>query len=288
VQVLDEAIEAAVNLSARYIPARQLPDKSVSVLDTACARVAVSQHAVPAEVDDSRRRIEALTTELEIIDRDETAGYDVADRREAVTAAKEAEEAREAELNARWEAEKAVVEEILACARKLREGGARSTMAAPSPRRRAAPASRPDDRAAPDGKLRAKNAELQALQGETPLILPIVDAQAVGGRRRLDRHPRGPDAARRDRDGARPRQASGQARDRPGPRDEDDRQAHPDQPRRARQPVETDRGLPARRHLGRRQDRDGAGAGRGALWRRTERHHHQHERVSGGAYRLDA
>ena len=61
VQVLDEGIEAAVTLSARYIPARQLPDKSVSLLDTACARVAVSQHAVPAEVDDCQRRIEALT-----------------------------------------------------------------------------------------------------------------------------------------------------------------------------------------------------------------------------------
>ncbi len=52
VQVLDEALEAAVTLSHRYIPARQLPDKSVSLLDTACARVAISQHAVPAEVDD--------------------------------------------------------------------------------------------------------------------------------------------------------------------------------------------------------------------------------------------
>ena len=55
VQVLDEALEAAVKLSHRYIPARQLPDKSVSLLDTACARVAISQHAVPAEVEDSRR-----------------------------------------------------------------------------------------------------------------------------------------------------------------------------------------------------------------------------------------
>ncbi|HIP23573.1 MAG TPA: AAA family ATPase, partial [Rhodobacteraceae bacterium] len=75
VQVLDEGIEAAVRLSARYIPARQLPDKSVSLIDTACARVAISQHAVPAEVDDSQRRIAALKTELEIIGRDETAGY---------------------------------------------------------------------------------------------------------------------------------------------------------------------------------------------------------------------
>src|SRR6202035_1945653 len=60
VQVLDEALDAAVRLSHRYIPARQLPDKSVSLLDTACARVAVSLHAMPAELDDCRNRIEAL------------------------------------------------------------------------------------------------------------------------------------------------------------------------------------------------------------------------------------
>jgi len=59
VQVLDEGLEAAVSMSARYIPARQLPDKSVSFLDTACARVAISQHAVPAEVDDSRKSIDS-------------------------------------------------------------------------------------------------------------------------------------------------------------------------------------------------------------------------------------
>src|SRR5665213_787524 len=67
VQLLDEAIEAAVKLSHRYIPARQLPDKAVSLLDTACARVAVSQHATPAEVEDSRRRIESLEIEQAII-----------------------------------------------------------------------------------------------------------------------------------------------------------------------------------------------------------------------------
>ena len=64
VQLLDEAIESAVKLSHRYIPARQLPDKAVSLLDTACARVAVSQHATPAEVEDCRRRIEALEIEI--------------------------------------------------------------------------------------------------------------------------------------------------------------------------------------------------------------------------------
>jgi len=180
VQVLDEGIEAAVSLSARYIPARQLPDKSVSLLDTACARVAVSQHAVPAQVDDSRRRIEALTTELEIIERDETAGYDVGDRREAVNAAKETEEERLEGLNSRWEAEKAVVESILDLRAKLREGGApvEGEEAASDEAAEASPLSA-EEREALLAELKAKNGELTEVQGESPLILPIVDHQAV-------------------------------------------------------------------------------------------------------------
>ncbi len=186
VQVLDEGIEAAVSLSARYIPARQLPDKCVSLLDTACARVAVSQHAVPAEVDDSQRRIEALTTELEIIARDETAGYEVADRREAVSAAKLAEEERLATLTAQWDKEKACVDEILDLRAKLREGAAPVDTAG-------ATGGDGDTGATEDGnsplteearadlmaQLKAKNAELETLQGDRPLILPIVDHQAV-------------------------------------------------------------------------------------------------------------
>src|SRR5437588_5257958 len=81
VQLLDEALDAAVKLSHRYIPARQLPDKAVSLLDTTCARVAVSQHATPPEVEDSRRRIEALQTELDIIGREEATGFSVGSRR---------------------------------------------------------------------------------------------------------------------------------------------------------------------------------------------------------------
>ena len=180
VQVLDEGIEAAVQLSARYIPARQLPDKSVSLLDTACARVAVSQHAVPAEVDDCRRRIEALTTELEIIGRDETAGYDIGDRREAVSAAKEGEEERLEGLNTRWEAEKAVVESILDLRAKLREGGApvEGAEAASEEAAEVSPLTAEEREALLD-QLKAKNVELTEVQGESPLILPIVDHQAV-------------------------------------------------------------------------------------------------------------
>src|SRR5690606_18970613 len=98
VQILDEALEAAVRLSHRYIPDRQLPDKAVSLLDTACARVAVSHHATPAAVEDSQRRIEALRTELEIIARERAIGVDVAARETAAAAALETETARQAEL----------------------------------------------------------------------------------------------------------------------------------------------------------------------------------------------
>lgn len=177
VQVLDEGIEAAVTLSARYIPARQLPDKSVSLLDTACARVAVSQHAVPAQVDDSQRRIESMNTELDIIERDETAGYDIGDRRTKVEAEKVEEAVRLVELNAKWAVEKALVEEILNLRSQLRawaqpvenkagEGDPESPMT-------------DEDRDALMVQLKAKNEELIMQQGDSPLILPIVDHQAV-------------------------------------------------------------------------------------------------------------
>ncbi len=177
VQVLDEGIEAAVTLSARYIPARQLPDKSVSLLDTACARVGVSQHAVPAQVDDSQRRIEALDTELEIIDRDETAGYDVKERRVAITEAKKTEEVRLEELSEKWAAEKELVQGIIDLRAQLR-AGAQPVDGSPSDEDPANPMS-DKDRAALMDQLKSKNTELETLQGDTPLIMPIVDHQAV-------------------------------------------------------------------------------------------------------------
>jgi type VI secretion system protein VasG len=178
VQVLDEGIEAAVKLSARYIPARQLPDKSVSLIDTACARVAISQHATPAEVEDSQKRIYANETELEIIGREETAGYDVGERRVLVEAAMTEEKIRLEGLTERWQQEKTIVDEILSLRAQLRgDGGAVDDVDA---------ADVPDgsemsekDRAKLLKQLKAKDAELVELQGESPLILPIVDEQAV-------------------------------------------------------------------------------------------------------------
>ena len=171
VQVLDEALEAAVKLSHRYIPARQLPDKAVSLLDTASARVAISLHAVPAEVDDSRRRIEGLNVELEIIGRETAVGMDTAQRQTDAAEKLQAEQARLAELEERWQKEKTLVDQVLELRAKLRGDGGKVDAAA---------AAEPDpQRQNWLTELKALQAQLHELQGEKPLILPDVDAQAV-------------------------------------------------------------------------------------------------------------
>ncbi|SAL23663.1 type VI secretion system ATPase TssH [Caballeronia telluris] len=176
VQLLDEAIEAAVRLSHRYIPARQLPDKAVSLLDTACARVAVSQHATPPQVDDCRRRIEALEVEAQIVAREANVGVDVGTRATDVEASLARERATLGELEARWNEEKGVVDELLSLRASLREQG------------EAVDANPVDDASQPSpetsrGALLARLAKLKArladLQGDAPLILPSVDAGVV-------------------------------------------------------------------------------------------------------------
>ncbi len=193
VQILDEALEAAVKLSHRYIPARQLPDKSVSLLDTACARVAVSLHATPAEVDDSRKRIEALETELEIIGREKVIGIDTGKRETDAGELLAAEKTRLAELDGRWNAERALVDELLDLRAKLRAGirpvegtGSKLEAEAAVVAAPATPAADPQteaereaERVALMAQLKVVQDKLTELQGETPLILPTVDYQAV-------------------------------------------------------------------------------------------------------------
>ncbi len=168
VQILDEALEASVKLSHRYIPARQLPDKSVSLLDTACARVAISLHAVPAEVDDSRRRIEALETELQIIAREHAIGIVIGARQSNSENLLAAERERLTELESRWAEEKTLVDELLATRATLRESVGVVDRDVGS-----------DESHALCEKLVDLQQRLSALQGETPLILPTVDYQAV-------------------------------------------------------------------------------------------------------------
>jgi type VI secretion system protein VasG len=113
VLILDEALEAAVKLSSRYLTDRQLPDKSVSLLDTASARVATALHAVPAELEDCRRTIQSLETERRIIERERDVGVETGDRAETVETLMAEAEARRAELEKRWQAERAVITQIL-------------------------------------------------------------------------------------------------------------------------------------------------------------------------------
>ena len=191
VQLLDEAIEAAVHLSHRYIPARQLPDKAVSVLDTACARVAVSQHATPAELEDTQHRIDALVTERDIIDREENVGIAIGERKTRVAAELAAARDRLGELNQRYADEKKLVDRMLEIRARLRQGFApvdAPLAAAPSEALAAAAPAHAEvstlvsaeERLALLDELRVQQEQLRALQGDTPLILPSVDAHAVG------------------------------------------------------------------------------------------------------------
>ena len=182
-QILDEALEAAVKLSHRYIPARQLPDKAVSLLDTACARVAVSLHATPPEVDDCRKRIEALETESGIIGREKAIGIDVGEREANVQSLLAVERDRLGTLDKRWADEKKLVDELLALRAKLRDGklpveGTGSALEADAGA--AAQSTISDaERDSTMQRLRQVQTSLAELQGESPLILPTVDYQAV-------------------------------------------------------------------------------------------------------------
>ena len=174
VQLLDEAIEAAVKLSHRYIPARQLPDKAVSLLDTACARVAVSQHATPPEVEDCMRRIEALTVEQGIVGREGAIGIDVAKRAAQVQTQLDEAQTQLAALDVRWKEEKGLVDQLLALRAKLRAGN-QPVDAGPE----VTNAAKGEDRSALLAMLHELQTKIAAVQGESPLILPSVDAQAV-------------------------------------------------------------------------------------------------------------
>jgi type VI secretion system protein VasG len=181
-------LEASVRLSHRYIPARQLPDKSVSLLDTACARVAISQHAVPAQIDDCRRQIESLETEMAIIERESAVGVDTAERKQNVDASLVVERDRLTVLEERWAAEGELVARIVDLQNQLREASepatddssaAEDNTAAEGQDQEPQAALSAEERKALLDELAVKRAALTELQGEEALILPVVGDQAV-------------------------------------------------------------------------------------------------------------
>jgi len=165
VRILDQAVIEAVRLSHRYVTGRQLPDKAVSLLDTACARVAMSAEAVPAAIEDLRREIEILTTELGILERESAAGAGDRDRFEVARNRREQATAELAALEVRWQEEKALVSAIRAKREKLEEQAGKAVQDEETPFLRS--------------DLDTLTTQLKALQGEAPLIHPCVDGDAV-------------------------------------------------------------------------------------------------------------
>jgi len=191
VQILDEAIEASVKLGARYIPASQLPDKAIKLVDTAAARVAISQHAVPAEVDDCRKRIAAIETEVEILNKEMAVGMDHKARIAEVQEVLKKEQSRLADLDKRWNEEKELVSKVIEIRGKLRAQAlpvddpkaAKEAIDAKAASPVVAAAVAAAQPAVDNSKLLAELASLQEkltkVQGENPLIFPCVDAQCV-------------------------------------------------------------------------------------------------------------
>ncbi|CAI0748376.1 type VI secretion system ATPase TssH [Serratia ficaria] len=170
--LLDEAVDAAVRLSHRYIPARQLPDKAVALLDTACARVAVSQHAEPAQVEDCRHRIDALQIELEIARRETKVGIGNPQRPQDIEAQLATLQQELEQLTARWQEELTLIRQIIDLRAQLHRQEAEpaddETASQPAP-------SADELR----GQLGELQRQLSELQGEAPLIFAAVDANIV-------------------------------------------------------------------------------------------------------------
>ncbi len=204
VRILDEAIVDCVKLSNRYITGRQLPDKSVSVLDTACAKVAIGQGATPAPIEDATRRIQNLSSEIDSLERETATGAEHGDRLKDLKAKREETEKRLAELNEQWVKEKELTEKIKTIRTKLEMGvmeaklpnaeaanaGETAEAAAESPAdapaepagdsgAATATASEPADAEFLKGELKKLTAELKELQGESPLMQPVVNGQSV-------------------------------------------------------------------------------------------------------------
>ena len=208
VRILDEAIVDCVKLSNRYITGRQLPDKSISVLDTACAKVAIGQGATPGPIEDVTRRIEHATLEIDSLEREMVTGAEHEERVEALKAERATAEAELAKLNEQWEKEKVLVDQIRTIRTKLEmsrhegkladfvaaqsNGGAPEATAAATAEADSAPgddgtgaATAPAQEAKPTdteflkGELKRLTEELKTIQGEDPLMQPVVTGQSV-------------------------------------------------------------------------------------------------------------
>jgi len=170
VRILDEAVYASVRLSHRFLAGRQLPDKAVSILDTACARLSLGQNATPPALEDTTRQIDALDVQKRILERETVVGADHQEKLGEIEEQKTTATAKLKALQERWDKERELVTKIRGLREKLEAGhAANGTVDA------AATAS-----AGLKTELQALEGQLSVLQGETGLIRVCVDAQIVG------------------------------------------------------------------------------------------------------------
>jgi type VI secretion system protein VasG len=186
VRLMDEAITEAVRLSARYISGRQLPDKAIGVLDTACAKVALGQSAVPAAMEDLSKLLERLAVEIGALEREAAAGALHEPKLVELRAQREAARKDLAALTGRYEQEKQLVGEIIALRAKLEGQAAPASAAAaatgePAAPKKAVKAAKPKAPVATgeQAELQAKLAALATLQGQSPLVPMQVDGLVV-------------------------------------------------------------------------------------------------------------
>ncbi|MEO1498467.1 MAG: type VI secretion system ATPase TssH [Planctomycetota bacterium] len=195
VRIASDAVIDAVKLSSRYIAGRQLPDKAVSLIDTTCARIALSQSATPPAVEDCRRRLEQIDVSMRILRREALEGADHGEKLAELEAEHESEAAALAGLEQRWQREKELATSIGECVRKLSPAD-EDAAPADSPKAEGTDAAANDALAteangvAPtpltDEEIAGLQAELAQLesqlaevQGEEPLVHPRVTPQAV-------------------------------------------------------------------------------------------------------------
>ncbi len=169
-RILDEAVTSTVRLSHRYLAGRQLPDKAVSVLDTACARLSLGQNTIPPAIEDSSRRIDDLKVQKQILERETTTGGEHSERLGTIAEHLSAEEEKLAKLRAQWEQETALVKQIRAMRNALETGAETVNVEGDGK-----PAVKPTLEA-----LQALEEELKRVQGENPLIHVCVDERIVG------------------------------------------------------------------------------------------------------------
>ncbi|MEX5667109.1 type VI secretion system ATPase TssH [Pseudomonas neuropathica] len=172
VQVLDAAIHEAVKLSHRYISGRQLPDKAISVLDTACARVALGQHDVPPPLESLRHRQQSLQEEVERLRREQATGLDHRERITLLESESKSNVQAIRELQTRWSEERVAVRELLDTRRELLALSERADSDKPDE----ATDSRIDHLAA---ELLRLEAGLDAIRQDDPLVPEQVDTKTV-------------------------------------------------------------------------------------------------------------